>query len=89
MLEFGGQLDGVDDSVLDDMSDDAEKENENKSSELTITNTNAWSLCPKIHSMMDCFGEMHTTLGIITETWLADGESLQRDIADLTAGAGI
>ena len=32
---------------------------------------------------------MSATVGVITETWLADGESLQRDIDDLLNGAGI
>ena len=33
--------------------------------------------------------EMEGTVGIITETWLADGESLERDIQDLAKGAGL
>ena len=81
----------MDDSVLDEIDNDTDAEKENKSTvtEITITNTNARSLCPKIDSMIDCFNEMKSLVGIITETWLADGESLQKDIADLSAGAGI
>ena len=39
--------------------------------------------------MVDCFEELDVTLGVITETWLAVGESLTRDIKDLAAGAGL
>ena len=39
--------------------------------------------------MVDCFEELDVTLGVITETWLADGKSLTRDIQDLAAGAGL
>ena len=78
----------MDDSVLDEI--DSETENTDQDNKYTtILNTNARSLCLKIDSMIDCFNEMDCLLGIITETWLADGDTLQRDIADLSAGAGI
>ena len=32
---------------------------------------------------------MDGTLGIVTETWLADGDSLNRDLQDLARGAGL
>ena len=50
---------------------------------------NARSLCPKINSLIDCFGEMNVTIATITETWLADGEGLEEDVDDLLLGAGI
>ena len=56
---------------------------------LTILNTNARSLCPKINSMIDYFHELECTFAIITETWLSDGEHLQNDIDDLQDGAGV
>ena len=87
------QLDGMDDSVLDDIvdSDNEPDEERNKDEQpmINIVNTNARSLCPKIHSLIDCLEEMDATLGIVTETWLADGESLQRDLRDLALGAGL
>ena len=56
---------------------------------INIINTNARSLCPKIDSLIDCFEELDVTLGIVTETWLASGESLDKDIQELTNGAGL
>ena len=56
---------------------------------ITILNTNARSLCPKIHSFIDCFEEMDAMIAVVTETWLADGESLEGDLVDLAAGTGI
>ena len=89
---IGGQIDGVDDSVLDEL--EAENVNENPVNKklvkpITIISTNARSLCPKIDSLIDCMEEMDSVIGIISETWLADGPSLEADIADLRAGAGI
>ena len=86
------QLDGADDDILDELSDaenDDEEENKDYSTQFNVINTNARSLCPKIDSLIDCFGEMDAKIGIITETWLADGESLERDIRDLANGAGL
>ena len=54
-----------------------------------ILNTNDRSLCPKIESLIDCFDEMEGTIGVITETWLADGDKLKQDIDDLANGAGL
>ena len=91
---FGGdgnipQLDGMDDSVLDEIVESENEEgNVNKGTNVNIINTNARSLCPKIDSLIDCFEEMDGTLGIVTETWLADGDSLSRDLQDLAKGAG-
>ena len=85
---LGGQLDGVDDDILDMIENDESVE-ENKDCIVTIINTNARSLCPKIHSFIDCFEEMDSAIGIVTETWLADGDSLERDVADLPDGTGI
>ena len=56
---------------------------------LTVLNTNARSLCPKISSFIDCFSDMNAALGIITETWLADGADLQDDIDGLALGTGL
>ena len=81
----------MDDSVLDELDLDV-SETDNKtdkhSTPFTIINTNARSLCPKIVSLIDCLEEMTATVGVVTETWLADGESLHADLDDLMNGAG-
>ena len=80
----------MDDSVLDAAESDVEENiEESNKPNINIINTNARSLCPKIDSLIDCFDEMDTTLGIVTETWLADGDSLDRDVRDLAKGAGL
>ena len=86
------QLDGMDDSFLDDIEDDVAslpEVNKHDGTKINIINTNARSLCPKIDSLIDCFEELDVTLGVVTETWLADGESLDRDVRDLAKGAGL
>ena len=84
------QIDGMDDSVLDDIIEsDVEETNKPLSNPINIINTNARSLCPKIDSLIDCFEELDVTLGIVTETWLADGVSLDRDLHDLARGTGL
>ena len=60
-----------------------------KKNELTIINTNARSLTPKIDSLIDCFEELQADIAIVTETWLRDGSALQSDLRDLELGAGI
>ena len=56
---------------------------------MTVLNTNARSLCPKINSLVDCFTDLRAAIGIITETWLTDGDTLEEDIANLTLGTGL
>ena len=56
---------------------------------LTVLNTNARSLCPKINSFIDCFANMEAAIRVITKTWLTDGPELEKDIDDLCLGAGI
>ena len=57
---------------------------------LTILNTNARSLCPKIESLVDCMDEMRSIISIITGTWLTEAPPpLKQDLAELEAGAGI
>ena len=85
---IGGQLDGMDDSVLDEIVD-SDNADPNKETMISIVNTNARSLCPKIDSLIDCFEELDATIGVVTETWLADGDSLNRDLQDLAKGAGL
>ena len=63
-------------------------EEENKT-RLTFINTNARSLCLKIGSLIHCFEEMQVSFGVITETWLTDGDPLLQDVEDLEYGAGL
>ena len=42
-----------------------------------MLNTNARSLCPKISSLIDSFNDLSASVGIITETWLTDWDSLE------------
>ena len=55
----------------------------------TVLNTNARSLCPKINSLLDCFSQMEASVGIVTETWLTDGEGLEEELEDLRMGTGL
>ena len=82
------QLDGCDD-ILDEIEETSQDDqvvgdvinniepkresNEKMNTQTNVINTNARSLCPKIDSLIDC---SDTTIAIITETWLADGKSL-------------
>ena len=54
--------------------------------DMTIINTNARSLCPKIGSLIDCFNELDAGIAVVTETWLRDGLELEKDKEDLSRG---
>ena len=54
--------------------------------ELTLINTNAKSLCPKVNSLITCFEELEASMPIVTENWLTDGQSLSDDVEDLDWG---
>ena len=56
---------------------------------LTFVNTNARSLCPKINSLIDNIEELDASFAVVTETWLADGRTLEEDKQDLLLGAGL
>ena len=80
------QLEEIDDFSIHDSED----MNINKDEpSFTMINTNARSLCPKINSLIDCFEELGVTVGVVTETWLSDGEGLEDDVQDLAHGAGL
>lgn len=64
---------------------DAEKDTK----ELTIINTNARSLCPKIDSLVACFEELRAHIAIVTETWFKDGPALDSDLLDLEHATGL
>ena len=65
------------------------KTGNNRIKKLTIINSNARSLCPKIQSLIDVFDESLASIAIISETWLRDGEDLEDVKDDLREGAGI
>ena len=51
--------------------------------------TNARSLFPKFESLIDNMKELDTDICFVTETWLSDGPTLDKDLDDLLLGAGI
>ena len=75
--------DGLNDALIFDNSVTQKKKS------LTVINTNARSLCPKIDSLVDCFEELNVDIAVVTETWLKDGPELDHDLADLELAAGI
>ena len=56
---------------------------------MTVINTNARSLCPKIGSLIDCFQDLSAAIGVVTETWLTDGDTLDKEVEDLVLGTGL
>lgn len=64
-------------------------EDDKRKTSINIFNTNARSLCPKISSLIDCYEELDITFGIVTETWLNDGPTLEEDLIDLEHGSGL
>ena len=51
--------------------------------------TNARSLSPKIMSLHSCFEEHELDFALITESWLKDGQTLDRDVIDLEHGSNL
>ena len=76
------------DSPLNSAENSSACTNNNKGL-LTILNTNARSLCPKIDSLIDCMDELDANLSVVTETWLGDGEGHDEDISELSGAAGL
>ena len=56
---------------------------------LSIMNTNARSLCPKMNSLIECFEELSVDIAVVTETWLKAGPDLDQMVSDLSLGSGI
>ena len=56
---------------------------------MTIINTSARSLTPKIDSLIECFSELEVDIAVVTETWMRTGEELDRNLQDLSLGSGI
>ena len=56
---------------------------------MTVINTNARSLCPKIESLIDCFEELKVDISIVSETWFKYGPDLDQKLLDLEFGAGM
>ena len=46
-------------------------------------------MCPKINSLIDNIEELDAAFAVVTETWLADGKTLEEDKQDLLLGAGL
>jgi hypothetical protein len=50
---------------------------------MTVINTNARSLYPKINSLIDNITELEADFCVVTETWFKDGANLDRNMVDL------
>ena len=73
----------------DDDGNLSESEIRNAGFNVTLINTNVRSICPKVNSLIECLDEVDAAFGVITETWLTDGEDLQDKKDDLSAGSGL
>ena len=69
--------------------DDSSLLNLEKKNVLTVINTNARSLCPKIDSLVECFEELGVDISIVTETWFKDCPELDQRLSDLERGFGL
>ena len=73
----------------DECDDDGPVEIRKDGLNLTIINTNVRSICPEINSVVECFEELNASFGIFIETWLTDGDALEKDLDDLSLGSGL
>ena len=56
---------------------------------LKLLLTNARSLSPKIESLQNMFSEHKIDVALITESWLKDGTTLDKDVIDLEYGTNL
>ena len=56
---------------------------------LTLINTNARSLRPKVKSLIDNIQELEATFAVVTETWFSEGTQLERETENLLLGSGL
>ena len=56
---------------------------------LSIINTKARSLGPKLESLIDVMNEIDSRIAVITETWFQDGEKLENEKQDLKLGSSL
>ena len=56
---------------------------------INVLITNARSLSPKIESLQNNFEAHELDFALVTESWLNDGETLNKDIIDLEHGTGL
>ena len=61
----------------------------NKDFRFNIMLTNARSLAPKILSIHTMFREHELDVAMVTESWLKDGKTLDRDVTDLEYGSNM
>ena len=66
-----------------------DRENDNKDFSYNVLLTNARSLSPKIESLHTFFEEHRLDVAMITESWLKDGSTLDRDVIDLEHGTNL
>ena len=77
----------ITDNSSDNVTTNSGEDNEHY--ELNTLLSNARSLSPKIKSLIINFEEVDLHVAIITESWLADGEKLDRDLEELEGGTGL
>ena len=56
----------MNDSDVDSLSESCGANYGENKTKITFLNTNARSLCPKIESLIDCFGELEAAFGVVT-----------------------
>lgn len=56
---------------------------------LTVINTNARSLRPKITSLIDSIRELEASFAVVTETWFSEDSRLELEAENLLLGSGI
>ena len=56
---------------------------------INIINTNARSLLPKLNSLVDLIQENDTKIAFVTETWMQDGQGLDKLGEDVSLGSGL
>ena len=59
-----------------------------KQNTVSIINTNARSISPKIDSLSDNLVELDCLFGILTETWLSNGPALELQLEDFKERSG-
>lgn len=63
--------------------------NKNYDENIKILLTNARSLSPKIQFLLTTCNEHDIDLAFVSESWLRDGNTLDRDVIDLEYGSGM
>ena len=88
MTSITSEYDVNDDNAFT-LSTSTNASNKDEDINMKLLVTNARSLAPKIRSFLEFFSEHEIDLAFVTESWLKDGQTLDRDIIDLEYGSGL